>query len=245
MKCILCNSDGYELICKKGIYSIVKCNECGFVYTIPLPPLDEIIAKYSKKNAYGNENEPFVPAGGTGRRLRYRLLLKWIEKFSKPGRLLEIGCSQGDLMSAASKNKNWDAMGIDLSSRHLNYTKASGFNVSQGTLEDHRFEDASFDVVVALHVLEHLHDPISTMSEIKRILKPGGVTLIVVPCVSHIKARLAGAKWKYFGPPGHLWYFSPKTFKLLLGKTGFNLRFSSCFYNRAHLKIVAEKPLPI
>src|SRR3989338_2350990 len=114
-------------------------------------------------------------------------------------------------------------------------------NVLEGILESHNFSSGSFDVVVALHVIEHLHDPIRTLTEINRLLSEGGMLITIVPCVTHIKARLAGIKWKYFGPPSHLWYFSPRTFALLLEKTGFAPVYSSCFYNRAHLKTIARK----
>jgi 2-polyprenyl-3-methyl-5-hydroxy-6-metoxy-1,4-benzoquinol methylase len=166
--------------------------------------------------------------------------LRWIEGFKKAGRLLDIGCSQGDLLMA-SRSRRWDAVGIDLCPSSLDYARSEGLNVSYGTLEDHTCEEESFDVVAALHVIEHVCDPIATMKEIRRILKPGGITVIITPCVSHIRARLAGDNWKVFRPPEHLWYFSTGTLRLLLEKTGFHLRFASSLSVKAQLRAVAEK----
>lgn len=44
------------------------------------------------------------------------------------------------------------------------------------------FEEASFDRIIAIHVLEHLPDLPATLTEIKRLLKPDGVFSIVIPC---------------------------------------------------------------
>jgi SAM-dependent methyltransferase len=44
------------------------------------------------------------------------------------------------------------------------------------------FEDAHFDRVIAIHVLEHLPDLPSALDEIRRVLRPGGALAIVIPC---------------------------------------------------------------
>lgn len=46
------------------------------------------------------------------------------------------------------------------------------------------FEDESFDLVWASHVLEHIEDDIKALQEVKRILKPGGVAILPVPILS-------------------------------------------------------------
>jgi SAM-dependent methyltransferase len=46
------------------------------------------------------------------------------------------------------------------------------------------FPDASFDFVYASHVLEHIADDVKAVSEIRRILKPGGIAIIPVPIVA-------------------------------------------------------------
>lgn len=43
------------------------------------------------------------------------------------------------------------------------------------------FADASYDLVIASHVLEHIQDDLKALAEIKRILKPGGVAILPVP----------------------------------------------------------------
>ncbi len=44
------------------------------------------------------------------------------------------------------------------------------------------YEDASFDRVIAIHVLEHLPDLPSALNEVQRVLRPGGIFSVVLPC---------------------------------------------------------------
>lgn len=241
MTCILCAANGYVEIGKKRGYTIVKCAGCGFVYTTPLPAEKELITLTKKKSAY------FKPHASISRTIRYRLFASSIKRLfprNKRIRLLEVGCNHGNFLSVIKPDPNFTATGIDLNSAALEYARGKGLDVFDGTLESQKFQSGSFDVVVALHVIEHFHDPVGTLSEIHRILSEGGMFISIVPCVTHIKARLAGIKWKYFGPPSHLWYFSAGTFNMLLEKTGFAPTFSSSFYNRAHLKTIAKRVNP-
>lgn len=242
MICILCAASGYTEIGKKRGYTIVKCAGCGFVYTTPLPSEGELITLTKKKSS------SFKPHVSISRTIRYRLLASSIKRLfpeNKSIRLLEVGCNHGNFLSVVKTDARIAATGIDLNSAALEYARGQGLDALDGTLESHKFPSGSFDVVVALHVIEHFHDPIKTLSEIHRILSEGGTLISIVPCVTHIKARLAGINWKYFGPPSHLWYFSPDTFAMLLEKTGFTPTFSSSFYNRAHLKTIAKKVNPM
>ncbi len=156
--------------------------------------------------------------------------------------MLEIGCNQGDFLNSIKNDSAFNSLGIDIDKGALDYAKNHlGLNVKYGTLESLKFDNNKFNCIFASHVIEHLIDPVSTLKEIHRILKPGGIFIAAVPCVSHIKAVINGVKWKYYGPPGHLWYFSRKTFSLYVKKFNFEIIFSSCFYHRAHLKVIARK----
>ena len=44
------------------------------------------------------------------------------------------------------------------------------------------FEDSSIDRVIATHVLEHVSDPVSVLEECVRVVKPGGVISLILPC---------------------------------------------------------------
>jgi len=239
MSCILCGSNAYQEIGTIKEYKIIKCAKCNFVYAHPLPKIEELIKYYG-------EHIPikFKPHKGLVRKYKYYFLIRSIKKHfpkDKKIRLLEIGCSYGRLLSSLKLDKQFKADGIDLTNVSVEYARSLGLNVLKGTLESQAFPNESYDIVVALQTIEHVLDPIRELNEINRILSKEGIFIATVPCVTHIKAKIAGMKWKYYGPPGHLWYFSTGTFKLLLSKTGFEPLTLTCFFKKACLKVIAKK----
>ena len=98
---------------------------------------------------------------------------------SRP-RILDVGCGTGanlELLARFGK-----AEGVDISADALAFCHERGLsNVQQSTAEKLPFEDASFDLVTALDVIEHLDDDVAGLSEIRRVVAPGGHVLLFVP----------------------------------------------------------------
>lgn len=240
--CPICEESNTEKWQEKNGYQVVKCLSCSFIYTKNLPS-DQFLRDYYSSE-YQRSDGSFNPAGGVGRKIKYHLFRCWIKRFFKerPIETLEIGCGQGDFLSAVQEDENFKACGIDYAEAPVEYAKSNGLIVEQGGICEQKFEAGQFDLVVALHVIEHVRNLNETIREIARILREGGRIYVACPCVSHIKARLAGGNWKYLWPPGHLWYFSPKTLSLLMEKHGFAVETVSNFSHRAHVRILAKKP---
>jgi len=97
-----------------------------------------------------------------------------------PPRILDVGCGTGANLNMLSRHG--DVEGVDVSVQALSYCKERGLqNVKHGTAEELPFADASFDLVTALDVVEHLDDDLEGLREIRRVLKPGGFALLTVP----------------------------------------------------------------
>ncbi len=240
--CPLCQSQKLKLWHRKNDYDVVRCLECGFIFVQDYPSAEFLRRFYDP--SYTESNGEYQPGGGLGRRLKYWLFARWIRSFypdSQVIRALEIGCGQGDLLRAVQYDPRFEARGLDYADAPLAYARSKGLRVDKGDIQSMKFGDASFDLVVALHVLEHVHNLNDTFAEMHRVLRPNGLVFAVCPCVTHIKARLAGERWQYLGPPGHLWYFSPATISRFLEKFGFVVLRASNFYHRAHVRVLARK----
>ena len=98
-----------------------------------------------------------------------------------PGRVIEIGAAHGvfvALLTAAG----FDATGIELSPWVVEYARrTSGARMLLGPLEDQQLEPRSHDLIVAFDVLEHLPDPVRTMTRCAELLRDDGLLLLQTP----------------------------------------------------------------
>jgi len=94
--------------------------------------------------------------------------------------ILDAGCGHGNIVVDEFRKNIKKAVGIDFNK------EATSKNVCLdeiviGDLEKMPFSSESFDVVLSLWVLEHLENPLKVLSEIYRVLKPGGAFFFVTP----------------------------------------------------------------
>lgn len=97
--------------------------------------------------------------------------------------VLDLGCGAG--MLALLKRKGVTLTGIDLSSECALAARRNGYDVTlSSSLSDLPFPDQSFDYVVSLDVLGHVgfEEKDTVLSEIRRVLKSGGVTMHGIEC---------------------------------------------------------------
>ena len=72
-----------------------------------------------------------------------------------------------------------------------------------GTLKDAGFDDGQFDVITASEILEHLDDPLGELTEIARILRPGGLLWATTPSARSLSFRVMKERWTVISPPEH------------------------------------------
>jgi glycosyltransferase involved in cell wall biosynthesis len=96
------------------------------------------------------------------------------------GKILELGSAWGGQWNAL---REWsdDLTGIDLYEPAVTKSRAEGKNIYLGFVEKIPFPDESFDLVCSRHVMEHVSDIQIALTEIKRVLKPGGIVAAVTP----------------------------------------------------------------
>ncbi len=89
------------------------------------------------------------------------------------------------------------------------------------TAEQASLPDGAFDLVVAVHVLEHLNDLDLVFRKCHRALRPGGSLYLVTPNAQSLGIPLFGAHCWNFEDPTHRRFFSPRSLGLMLRKVGF------------------------
>lgn len=119
-----------------------------------------------------------------GIRQRDSLYLWFLEQAAHygGGRLLDVSCGEGWLLILAQQ-LGFDPVGIDISlaGLHKFHAPDQHTRVMQANAQQLPFVDNSFDTITNMGSLEHYFDPAEGIREMARVLRPQGVSLILVP----------------------------------------------------------------
>ena len=94
--------------------------------------------------------------------------------------VLDLGCGRGGVVELIWRDVKL-AAGLDPDFPSLNAHRASAMPILRGVGEHLPFAGSSFDLVVSVWVLEHLKEPLTVLSEVRRVLRPGGHFIFVTP----------------------------------------------------------------
>lgn len=143
--------------------------------------------------------------------------------FRGEGRILDVGCGPGKLLSDL-RGHGWEVYGVDFSPVAVEYAKSqNGLDVRLGNIFQAGYQDRFFDVVMFNHSLEHIYNPLETLKEAHRILKPGGLLFISIPNAGGLEAKIFGKWWVHWDTPRHLYHFNTVTMAQLVARAGFRL----------------------
>jgi len=138
------------------------------------------------------------------------------------GKLLEIGCSTGLLLTEIRK-AGWNACGVEPNEWGYNLAKEKyGLDVVNAYFQDAGYADETFDVVMMLHVIEHIPNPIEALTLLNKLIKPGGVLVMETPRYDTIWFKILKGRERSV-IPGHLYYFTRKSLTEMASKAGFEL----------------------
>ncbi|MFW6156155.1 MAG: class I SAM-dependent methyltransferase [Armatimonadota bacterium] len=139
--------------------------------------------------------------------------------------LLDLGCSVGTCLEAA-RRRDLFAVGIDISAYAVEYCHERGYDAQVGTGTEIDLDDESMDLVTAWNIVEHVPRTAEIMTEIRRVLRPGGVCAMLLPNANYIKARMWPHTFKFFHTGDgsvheHQVYHTHHTITTVLERCGF------------------------
>ena len=219
-RCFRCDDPG-TVEFTRGPHALMRCARCGMCFVTPHPSDDDRVAFYDDERYFDDiYTEARLARFLRGRWESSRLQLT--DPWKRDGAsLLEVGCARGTFLDRAVR-AGWRAQGVEVSpGASKAAAELTGVAVFTGPLDAAGFEDASFDVVAAWDVIEHVPDPGAFLRDIRRILKPGGGLLLSCPNVASWPPKLFKGRWWTLKPDEHLWHFSPETLRAALIDTGF------------------------
>lgn len=198
--------------------SIIECKDCEAGWQWPLQRTEQqSVVEF--ENAYSDQCEGsyFDPSKRDAVAHCQCQFLE--ENFSKPARLLDIGCGDGNFARLMADH-GWEVVGLDpaiLAAK--TEQKATGcLRLQPGSIADlNRHE--YFDVITLWDVVEHVEKPDQLVAEAATRLAPGGSMVVETgnyQSAGRLQSR--GAWWNY--QIDHRWYFAPPQLRALLAKAG-------------------------
>jgi SAM-dependent methyltransferase len=215
-------------------YRIVRCDECGLLRSDPIAEAVELDALYAESEfTYGAETANLKRTYGHylhGLR-RYR---------ERREALVEIGCGNGFFLEEALDQGFTEVAGVEPSvhAAEAAVERVRG-SIRVGTFREGLFSEGSFDVVCLFQVMDHLADPVGVLSEVRALLRPGGLLLVIQHNASAVSARLLGERSPIVDIE-HTYLYTPDTLSRLCGKTGFAVLDAGASWNRYSLSYLAH-----
>lgn len=220
--CNLCGAQDEVLVFEKDSFRIVRCRRCGLVYVNPRLSQAAIAQQYDE-DYYTDGSYADYQAERPGYERTFELRLQKIERRSKPGKILDVGCAFGFFLSVAER-RGWEAHGLDLSPVGCRYaTEQLGLRATCGTLDSVSFPPGFFDVVILNDTFEHLANPAQDLHQFWTVLRPGGYLYLVTQDSSRLLVRVLGRRWAQYKPREHLYYFTSNTLRRMLAQVGFKV----------------------
>ncbi|KJR42365.1 methionine biosynthesis protein MetW [Candidatus Magnetoovum chiemensis] len=154
-----------------------------------------------------------------------RIALKFYYRISRQyvrsGDVLDYGCGTGHLIKRFV-NPPYQAFAYDISSYALETAKQ---NAPSAVIVNNAKELASlrFDLIISLHVLEHLDKPEEMLNLFYDLLKGNGVLIYAVPNLSGAGRRLKGDRWAGFRDKTHVSLYGARQWAAMTEEVGFTI----------------------
>ncbi len=238
--CKICQAPVERIGAKRGKenkseYFLCRCTKCFFSFVEN--PRTDYANIYSEAYYRGAGIDPLVDyvyelenPHNTVRAYEWQGVLTLIQAlFAKPlnknVHWLDYGCGNGGLVRYVRSKTDCEMIGYD-----------EGWIVEKAiehgipiTRDKTQLEKSKYQIVTAIEVLEHVENPLDVLKEIRELLAPGGLFFYTTGNAEAHHHNLIS--WSYFTPEIHISLYEPRTMKIALGKTGFQMIFSSQHYS--------------
>lgn len=205
------------------------CESCRAYMASTLLPPDEVVLRcvgcghlVRERLGVGVRSHPW---GGSGAfdRVRVALTARRLRRLRGSSLdVLELGPGAGDL---ARRLEAWGhrVSGVEpaLLQQSVHWRPRRG-HLWSVSAEEADLPESAFDVIIAIHVVEHLNDPSHVFEACLRALRPGGLLYLVTPNASSMGLRIFRGHWWNFEDPTHRRFFSQASLEKCLGQAGFH-----------------------
>lgn len=223
-------------------YSLLYEEKYEMLITHPQPGADNL-PKYYESERYISHTDAkrswFEKMYGEVKKYALRKKVRLINRLHpEQGNLLDIGAGTGDFLVKA-KQKGWEVHGTEPNEKARRMAAEKGIGLHSSTPHP---GTQQYDVIALWHVLEHIPDTVAQLTELKRLLKPGGTLLIAVPNFRSYDATHYGAYWAAYDVPRHLWHFSKTSVTKLCAEHDMEvIKTLPMYFDAFYVSLLSEK----
>lgn len=207
----------YQLVRLRGKLDFgnqVECNVCG--------------SHFSRFDRFGRRQNVLCPSCFSleRHRLQYQFLKEKTGIFTDALKVLHFA-PEKCLHEKISQNLKLEYETADLLIQFIELIEVKPKH--RMSITEIQFPDNHFDIILCNHVLEHVPDDRKAMSELFRVMKPGGFGITQVPINPNTTEILedmslnSEARARLYGSPDHLRYYSEPGFMKRLAEAGFDV----------------------
>jgi Methyltransferase domain len=241
--CAVCGGTTLRPALQKDGFDLVSCATCGLLMRAQLPSRDEL------EQIYGLEYFEFRPENPVDGYADYlgdaewhretaRRRLALIDRFAPSrGKLLDVGAAGGFFVEEAIR-AGWQAEGIDVAQHVVEWGRRE-LDVPLRVADLSALEGSSaYSAVTMWDYIEHSLDPAGELARSNDLLAPRGIVALSTGDLDSLAARVSRSRWHLLTPRHHNFFFSARTLRRLLERSGFEvvwLGHPGSRYSLAHL----------
>lgn len=168
---------------------------------------------------------------------RNRCILSLLDRFAAPGPLFDIGGGNGCVARAIQETGREVVLVEPGLAGVRNALRRGVRHVIRASLDDAGFLDETLPAVGLFDVIEHVADPVRFLTEVRRVVSPGGKLYLTVPALRWL--------WSHEDlQAGHFRRYTLDALASQLGVAGFQMDFASCFFGFLILPVLISRVIP-
>lgn len=221
--CPLCGGREFTPAGRAAAHPVVRCAGCGLHLLNPQPSEAELVEIYHPTYSFFGADPG---AADCVSRVKQATADHYLDRLAAAGvtggRLLEVGCGDGDFLLQAAR-RNFSVEGLDYSPHSCAKAQAklgAAARILCGEISAAADRRESYELCVACDVIEHVRQPAAFLQAVHALLRPGGWVFLVTPDLDSLTAKLMGPRWLEFKAE-HMYYYTPRTLRRQLAQAGF------------------------
>ena len=206
-------------------FRIVKCSNCGLVRSDPVLSYEETLELYRKSKFLYDKESEFAAS-------KYFSLLKLLlTKLPMESRILEVGCGDGALLYRLFTAGYVNVEGVEPSHQAvLQSDELIAGRIKEQAFEPSLYSPESFSLIANCHLLDHLHESGTFISDCHKLIRKTGYLFIACHNERALSARILREQSPIYDVQ-HTFLFAKATLKQLLESNGFAVLTVKSYWN--------------